>query len=145
MVGRRVVLASLVLALLPAGCGLLAAVPAEPVGPAPTPIATDAPAPYTLRAAVEPARRFLEGRWAALDEGPATFRFLEGRCALGAAAVLVFAQVQPAAPETFALAFSHDIAAGIISDAWGYALSVEDPDANARLQELLGGREIPCP
>ena len=70
-------------ALLLGGCALLAM-------RAPPP---DEPPPYTLRAAVEPARAALERGWP--HTTPVHFRFLEARCAVGAAAVLVFEQAVP--------------------------------------------------
>lgn len=121
-------------ALLPGGCTLLGGL-ARP--------AADAPVPYTLRAAVEPARRALLADWP--HATPVAFRFLEGRCGAGAIAVLVFEQRVPDAPSSLALALSEDVAKGIILGGWGTRYDVLDPDADPELQALLVGREIDCP
>ena len=166
MVGRRVLSVMLLAALLPAGCGILGAVPAalEPDAPptlippaaslvpsaSPTATPTDAPAPYSLRAAVEPARRFLLERRAAIGGAPFTLRFVRGYCAVGAQGALAFEQLPadgagPAATPAYALAFADDIAAGIIADAWFAVFDVSDLATQPDLQEVFEGREIPCP
>jgi hypothetical protein len=167
MVGRRVLGVLLAVALVPTGCGLLAAVPAgpEPV-PAPTvipamtapplpspvtaPVPSDAPAPYSLRAAVEPARRFLLERRAAIGGAPFTLRFVRGYCAVGAQGALAFEQLPadgsaPTASPTYALAFADDIAAGIIADAWFAVYDVPDLATQPDLLEVFADRGIPCP
>ena len=109
--------ALLSLLLLASGCALLR----------PTPLA-DAPVPYTLRAAVEPARRALEQDWP--HAGPVRFRFEAGRCGVGAMVVMVFEQVVPGEPPTRALALTHDVAAGILFGTWRKQYDVADPDAD---------------
>jgi len=134
MIARRVV-TLLAVAVLLGGCALL--------GVSPPPVATDAPVPWTLRAAVEPARRALLDAWPRPD--PVRFRFEEGRCGLGAMAVLVFEQLVPGEPPTMALALSDDVAKGIVLGTWWERYDVPDPGADPELQRLLGGREITCP
>jgi len=119
-------------ALLLGGCALLAM-------RAPPP---DEPPPYTLRAAVEPARAALERGWP--HTTPVHFRFLEARCAVGAAAVLVFEQAVPGEPRSRAIALTNDVAAGIYANAWWERYDVTDPDAQPDLVALLDGREIAC-
>ncbi len=133
MVGRAVV-AVLAAAVLASGCAFLG-VSTRP--------AADAPVPVTLRAAVEPARRALLDSWARPD--PVRFRFVQGRCGIGAMAVLVFEQLVPEEPPTMALALSEDVAKGIMLGAWGKRYDVPDPDADPELRRLLGDREIACP
>jgi len=132
---RERVATLLAVAALSGGCALL--------GMSPPPAATDAPVPVTLRAAVEPARRALLDAWPRPD--PVRFRFVEGRCGLGAMAVLVFEQLVPGEPPTMALALSDDVAKGIILGSWWERYDVPDADADPDLQRLLGGREITCP
>jgi len=133
--GRGLVLLTLAAAaLLPGGCALLGGL-SRP--------AADAPVPYTLRAAVEPARRALLEGWP--RPIPVAFRFLEGRCGAGAMAVLVFQQLVAGEPSIMALALSEDVAKGIILGTWARRYDVPDPDADPTLQRLLGGRAIDCP
>jgi hypothetical protein len=155
MVGRRVLGALLTVALVPTGCGLLGALPAAPspmAAPSPvaTPVPSDAPVPYSLRAAVEPARRFLLERRAAIGGAPFTLRFVRGYCAVGAQGALAFEQLPadgsvPAAPPIYALAFADDIAAGIIADAWFAVYDVPDLATQPDLNDVFGDRGIPCP
>ena len=135
MVGRTGRVASLVAAaVLTSGCALLGVS---------APAATDAPVPVTLRAAVEPARSALLDAWPRTD--PVAFRFVEGRCGIGAMVVLVFEQMVPGEPSTMALALSEDVAKGIILGSWAERYDVPDADADPDAQRLLGGREITCP
>lgn len=165
MVDRRALGALLGIALLPAGCGLLGALPAEPVPPpaapsipaaiaAPSPVTaaipSDAPVPYSLRAAVEPARRFLIEHRAAIGGAPIALRFVRGYCAVGAQGAVAFEQLPadgsgPAASPTYALAFADDIAAGIIAGAWFAVYDVPDLATQPDLLEVFEGRGIPCP
>ncbi len=130
----RAASAVLAVAAVSSGCAFLGAG---------VPMATDAPVPASLRAAVEPARQALLDGW----PGPASvrFRFVEGRCGIGAMAVLVFQQRVPGEPPSMALALSDDVAKGILLGSWVQRYDVPDPDADAALQRLIGGREIACP
>jgi hypothetical protein len=120
--------------ILLSGCALLERGPTAP---------TDAPVPVSLQAAVEPARRALQNGWTGDDR--VAFRFLEGRCAVGAMAVLVFQQWLPGEAPAMALASSDDIAKGILLGDWSVRYDVADPDTDPILVRLLGGREIACP
>jgi hypothetical protein len=155
MVGRRALVALLMLAVLPTGCRLLGALPADPVPqPAPSavviPTPSDAPAPYSLRAAVEPARRFLLERRAAIGGAPFTLRFVRGYCAVGAQGALGFEQLPAdgsvsAVSPAYALAFADDIAAGIIADAWYAVFDVPELATQSDLLEVFAEREVACP
>ncbi len=153
MVDRRLVPVLLAAALLPGGCGLLGALPAAPApSPSVAPLlaATDAPVPYTLRAAVEPARRFLLERRDVIGGAPFALRFVRGYCAVGAQAALVFEQLpaagsSPSVPPTYAIAYADDIAKGIIAGGWSATYDLPDPATQTELTALFGGREFPCP
>ena len=138
-------------ALLPSGCALLQPgsepmiLPEPSAAPASSaaPPASDAPVPYTLRAAVEPARAALERGWPHPEA--VRFRFLEGRCAIGGAAVLLFEQDVTSQPPLTALALTHDVAAGIMTGAWWERYDLADPDVDPDLVGVLSGREYACP
>jgi hypothetical protein len=138
---RRPLLTVLLAAVsaLPSGCALLSA---GPVATVPVPLA-DAPAPASLRAAVEPARRALEETWT--GPLPVRFTFDAGRCAVGAPAVLAFRTEVGGVPAGYALALTHDLAAGILTGAWWTAFDVADPATDAEAARLLGANEVPCP
>jgi hypothetical protein len=116
-------------------------VPSPSAGP--TPVASDAPVPVSLRAAIEPARRALHAAWA----GPpgVDFRFARAHCAIGAEVGLVFRQRTPGRPDSWAMALSHDVAKGIVLGAWGVRFDVAEPATEPTLVALLGDREIACP
>ncbi|MFN8623087.1 MAG: hypothetical protein U0869_20305 [Chloroflexota bacterium] len=128
-----------VAALLPGGCVLLRA--AAPAPPAALP--TDAPPPGTIRMAVEPARRVLQEAWPNAE--PVEFVFQGARCAIGAPAVLTFHEIVAGRPSGYALALTHDVAAGIMTGAWWTRYDVTDPASDPAAAKLLGANEIPCP
>jgi hypothetical protein len=119
-------------AVLPGGCAFLTMRPMA-----------DAPAPATMRMAVEPARRVLEEAWTGSE--PVRFVFQGARCAIGAPAVLAFHQVVAGQPDGYALALTHDVAAGIMTGAWWTRYDVADPATDPDAASLLGANEIPCP
>ena len=120
------------LGLAVGGCALLA-IPAAP----------DAPVPFTLRSAVEPARRALLSRWD--RPAPVRFRFDGARCAIGAGAAMIFEQLVPDEPPTWALALSRDLAAGNIGGGWQVFYDVPDPATQPEVIALMADREIRCP